>query len=312
MNVRDFEYIMELSKAKSISKASQALYISQPALSKFLQKMEAEVGTPLFQHVGRQLVPTYAGEQCIQTASEILFLHEQLMSNLADIVHEKNGHIKLGLPLSRSEYFIAEILPMFYRQFPDICISVYEESAKVLLKMLRMGELNLVFSSMQDEHRELVYEVVSQEEMVLAAPEEYGLQQFGVYKEGYRYPCLSPEHWKVYPFLTLSEDQMSRAFADRYLEKHRIEPKTILKIRNLGRIIFSVQQGLGVTICPSMPILEENENKKVCYFSLESEEGPAVRLTSIAYRRDAYLSVAEKALIELIKNHFDSKQIHER
>ena len=303
MNVRDFEYIMELSKAKSISKASQALYISQPALSKFLQKMEAEIGTPLFQHVGRQLIPTYAGEQCIQTASEILFLHEQLLSSLADIVHEKNGHIKLGLPLSRSEYFIAEILPAFYQRFPDICISVYEDSAKVLLKMLRMGELNLAFSSMQDQHKELVYEVVSQEEMVLAVPEEYRLEQWGVARDGYRYPCLSPEYWREYPFLMLSEDQMSRAFADRYLEKHHIEPKTVLKIRNLGRILFSVQQGLGVTICPAMPILAEN-GKKVQYFSLESEEGPAVRLTSIAYRKDAYLSVAEKALIGLIKGHF--------
>ena len=307
MNVRDFEYIMELSKAKSISKASQALYISQPALSKFLQKMEAEIGTPLFQHVGRQLIPTYAGEQCIQTASEILFLHEQLLSSLADIAHEKNGHIKLGLPLSRSEYFIAEILPAFYQRFPDICISVYEDSAKILLKMLRMGELNLVFCSTQDEHKELIYEMVSQEEMVLAAPEAFGLREFGVYREGYRYPCLSPEHWKDYPFLMLSEDQMSRAFADRYLEKHRLEPKTVLKIRNLGRILFSVQQGLGVTLCPSLPILEEDGNRRVCYFSLESEDGPAVRSTSIAYRRDAYLSVAEKALIELIKEHFDRK-----
>ena len=55
-----------------------------------------------------------------------------------------------------------------------------------------------------------------------------------------------------------------------------------------------------------MPILEENGSQKVCYFSLESEEGPAVRLTSIAYRKDAYLSVAEKALIQLIKDHFDN------
>ena len=90
------------------------------------------------------------------------------------------------------------------------------------------------------------------------------------------------------------------------MEKNHIEPKTILKIRNLGRILFSVQQGLGVTICPSMPILEENGGQKVCYFSLESEEGPAVRLTSIAYRKDAYLSVTEKALIQLIKDHFDN------
>lgn len=102
MNVKDFEYLVELSKTGSISKASKALYISQPALSKFLQKLESEAGTILFQRVGRQLIPTYAGEQCIQTASEILFLHNRLQPVLSDIVRQQEGQIRLGIPLSRS------------------------------------------------------------------------------------------------------------------------------------------------------------------------------------------------------------------
>ena len=222
MNVKDFEYLIELSKAGSISRASKALFISQPALSKFLQKMEAEAGTPLFHHVGRQLVPTYAGEQCIQTASEILFLHSRLQHMLSDIAQQKNGLIRFGLPLSRSNYFISRILPEFYKQYPDICINVQEDATRILIRKLRTGELDLVFGNLSDEYEDLSYEIVSEEEMVLAAPGSFGLQEHAISQEPYAYPCIHPEHWKDFPFLMLNEDQMSRSYADQYLKKYQI------------------------------------------------------------------------------------------
>lgn len=305
MNVKDFEYMVELGKCGSISKASRALYISQPALSKFIQKMETEAGTPLFQHVGRHLVPTYAGEQCIQTAQQILYLHDQLMHSLSDIAQQKSGQIKLGLPMSRSNYFISQILPLFYQQYPHICINIYEDNTRNLLKKVRSGELNLIFINMSENHEDLTYQIVSEEEMVLAAPANYHLQEKAFSSKSYRFPCLSPEAWKDYPFLMLNEDQMSRKFADQYLEKNHIVPHTLLKIRNLGQVLYSVQQGLGVTICPAMPIVEEASAEKVSYFSLLSDTGPIVRKTAIVFRKDAYLSAAEKLFIQIILNHYN-------
>lgn len=300
MNVKEFEYLVELSKAGSISKASKALYISQPALSKFLQKQEQEAGTPLFQHVGRQLVPTYAGEQCIQTATEILFLHKRLQRSLADIAQQKSGQIKFGMPLSRSHFFISKILPCFYKEFPEVCVNIYEDAAKVLLKKLRMGEINMMIGNFSENHEELVYEIISEEEMVLAAPECFHLEKYAVIEEPYRYPVLQSEHWKDCPFLMLSEDQVSRAFTDQYLEQNQIVPNTILQIRNLSQLLFSVQQGIGVTICPSMPILNREGESQMRYFSLFSEQGPTLRKMAVIYRKDSYLSVAEKILIWII------------
>lgn len=300
MNVKEFEYLVELSKAGSISKASKALYISQPALSKFLQKQEQEAGTPLFQHVGRQLVPTYAGEQCIQTATEILFLHKRLQRSLADIAQQKSGQIKFGMPLSRSHFFISKILPCFYKEFPEVCVNIYEDATKVLLKKLRMGEINMMIGNFSENHEELVYEIISEEEMVLAVPECFHLEKYAVIEEPYRYPVLQSEHWKDCPFLMLSEDQVSRAFTDQYLEQNQIVPNTILQIRNLSQLLFSVQQGIGVTICPSMPILNREGESQMRYFSLFSEQGPTLRKMAVIYRKDSYLSVAEKILIWII------------
>ena len=304
MNVKDFEYLIELSKAGSISKASKALYISQPALSKFLQKMESEAGTALFQHVGRQLVPTYAGEQCIQTASEILFLHNRLQSVLSDIARQQEGQIRLGIPLSRSNYFISKILPEFYKQYPKICIHIYEDATKILLKKLRVGELDLVFGNFSQLYEDLNYEIISKEEMVLAAPACFGFSAYAQPQADYQFPCITPDIWKDYPFLMLSDDQMSRTFADEYLKKNNMKPNVILKIRNLGQVLLSVQHGLGLTICPSIPVLEPNAEEKIQYFSLLSDDGPTIRETAVFYRKDAYLSIATKILIYVIKENY--------
>ncbi len=304
MNVRDFEYIAELGRSESILKASKNLYISQPALSKFLQKTEAEIGTPLFQHVGHRLVPTYAGEQCIKTSEEILFLHKQLENTLADITSQESGLIRFGLPLSRSSYFISGLFPLFHREYPHICVNIYEDSTVILQKMLRDGELDMIFVNVVEEYGELNYIPVSQEEMVLAAPAAFHLKEKAVPDSAYQYPCLNPEDWKDLPFLTLSTDQMSRFFADRYFSQHKITPNTIMIIRNLSQVLYSVRRGLGVTICPSMPLEKMTGASEVEYFSLRSDTGPVIRQTAVAYRKDAYLPVPAKILIQIIKEYY--------
>lgn len=304
MNVRDFEYIVELGKSESILKASKNLYISQPALSKFLQKMEAKIGTPLFQHVGHRLVPTYAGEQCIKTSEKILFLHKQLEDTLADITRHESGLIRFGLPLSRSRYFISELFPLFHREYPHICVNIYEDSTLILQKKLRDGELDVIFANIVEEFDDLNYIPVSQEEMVLAAPASFHLREKAVLDSAYRYPCLDPEDWQDLPFLALSADQMSRSFADRYFSRHKITPKTVMLIRNLSQVLYSVRMGAGVTICPSLPLEPIAGADKVEYFSLRSETGPVIRRTAAAYRKDAYLSVPVKVLLQIIKDNY--------
>ena len=62
MDFRDYTYVQGIAQWGNISKAAEALYISQPSLSKFLQKLEDQVGTPLFKRVNKRMIPTYAGE----------------------------------------------------------------------------------------------------------------------------------------------------------------------------------------------------------------------------------------------------------
>ena len=225
MNVRDFEYIAELGRSGSILKASRALYITQPALSKFLQRVENEAGTLLFQRAGNHLVPTFAGEQCIKTANEILFLNSQLENTLADISRRNRGEIRIGFPISRGDYFIAEILPKFLGHFPEMSINVFEEGTRVLLKKLRSGELTMIFINVSERYSDLTYNILGREEIVLAAPVGFKLRDKAFMHEGYSYPCLRPDDWRDYPFIVLNTDKFTHTFAEEYMTRHRNHPQ---------------------------------------------------------------------------------------
>lgn len=300
MNVKDYEYIAALAKYKSISRAARELYISQPALSKFLQKTEQELKVPLFQRVGHQLIPTFAGQQLVEAANEILFLHNRMLSTVSDIAQGTNGQIHLGIPMSRGNFFIAQVFPLFYERYPGIFLSIFEDSTQTLLKKLRRGELDLVFANLSAAESDFYIDPVSAEEMVLAAPIQFHLEQKAVSLPDYAFPCLSPRDWADLPFLMLSQDQMSRQFADQYFAEQGISPGSLLKIRNLSQVLYCVQRGLGVTICPAIPLVRDATTDNIAYYSLLSAGGPVRRQTAIVYRKDAYLTQAEQYLIAVI------------
>ena len=303
MNVRDFEYIAELGRSGSILKASRALYITQPALSKFLQRVENEAGTLLFQRAGNHLVPTFAGEECIRTANEILFLNTQLENTLADIARRNRGEIRFGLPLSRGNYFISDILPKFHEHYPEMSINVFEESTRVLLKKLRSGELTMIFINVAERFSDLEYNILGQEEMILAAPESFGLSEKAFIHDGYSFPCLRPEDWESLPFIALNDDQLSHRFADDYMTRNGIKPRKFMSIRNLAQAVFAVKQGLGVTICPSMP-----KPEGVDYFSLyDSGTGAMTLEAGMIHRKDAYISEPEKLLMKIYAGSYHSR-----
>ena len=85
MDRREIEYVIVIAQEKTLSKAADRLFVSQPALSRFLLKLEDELGLPLFERRKRQLIPTYAGELYLATARSILQLQQKLEKELADL-----------------------------------------------------------------------------------------------------------------------------------------------------------------------------------------------------------------------------------
>ena len=102
MDFKELTYVLALARHQSGTKAAQELYLTQPALTRFLQRLETSVGQPLFTRSGNRLIPTYAGEKYIERAQEILLLKKQLDAEMQDIVQVHRGQLRIGLSIFRS------------------------------------------------------------------------------------------------------------------------------------------------------------------------------------------------------------------
>ena len=101
LDFRDFTFVQAIAQVGTLSKAAAQLFISQPSLTKFLQKLEKEIGTPLFNRVNRRMVPAYAGQKFLDAGSQIFQIESQLKNTLKQVVSHKAGTPNIAITINQ-------------------------------------------------------------------------------------------------------------------------------------------------------------------------------------------------------------------
>lgn len=299
-NVRDFQYIAEIARYGGISKAAEALYLSQPTLTKFLQRVEQEVGTPLFHRVGKKLIPTPAGEVYVEKAKSILSLNNQLDQELDDLLSMRRGNIRVGTTAGRADYLVTTILPPFIRRYPGIRVLLTMGHTEQLLKMIFNNELDIVLSNYAEEQPALDHEYIGEEELVLAVPGNSPLLAGAERREGFRFPVTAPEQWRDEPFVLPALVSRSHRLAQDYFRSVGVQPRVVAEIAGVQTVAAAVQAGLGVSIFISVPL---GTSSRVAYLSLGEGEVPRQRVAVIT-RKGFYLDEAHQAFIRLLRESY--------
>ena len=207
MEHREMEYVIVIAQEKNLSKAAERLFISQPALSRFLTKLENELGTPLFERKNRQYLPTYAGELYLDTARQILRLQQQFDARLKSLLQTNRGVMSMGITPGRGHTILPLVLPAFQAQFPDYELQVYEEDVQTLERYLLDGTIEVAFFTMLEQARlaekRYACELLSQEELVICTPRQGNYELLTHVRPGHRYPWIDLKDLENECYLTL-------------------------------------------------------------------------------------------------------------
>lgn len=299
MNNKDYAYIVEIARQGSISKAANRLYITQPALSRFLQRTEEELGTPLFYKAGKQLVPTTAGECYLEHARIILQQNMKMQEELDQIIHNNTNVIKIGASASRGEFLASWLLPLFYRKYPEFRTKVSLNTKTKLLQMLENHELDVIFVNTAAEPLEHICFHIAREDMVLLVNDGHFLLEEAEVRERYRYPFVRAERWKDCPFIIPVSTMNTGQFMRNYLRHLRFTPPIVSEIENLGLIFSAVENKMGISIVPSMPH-QSVFRQRLHYLALEGEENGIWNFSAVI-RADTDTSKGIKKLIDTAK-----------
>ena len=169
---QDMRYVYEIYRQKSFSKAAQALFITQPALSIAIGKLEASLGMPLFDRSTRPISLTPAGRIYLQTIEKTRALEQDLRHQLDDIRALRTGTITSGSSHFINACILPEVLTRFNRKFPQVKLNLLEGSSHAMARMLEQREIDLTFSCDEAVIQDFTSTPVFTDTILLAVPQD--------------------------------------------------------------------------------------------------------------------------------------------
>lgn len=306
MNPNKLHYVETIAELRSFSRAAEKLYISQPALTKSINKLEAELGVKLFDRSVQPVQLTYAGERYIAGMRNINAMQTQLQNELEDISNMKKGRLIVGVPGTRGTRWLPYILPTFLRDYPGIDIRVVEGTTGSLENALMHESVDVVIaSSLPQMVVGLDYEVLHQEPlMILASPKHpmfRGLDISAAVQNRQVLHYISPERLENQAYIASAADQGLYRSATQMFQRFSVHPKVITTISHTSTSNALAADGIGFVVTPTHSAFSAKLSKREIITCTISDP-PVTRAIIITYKHGRPLSSAAQRFLEITRS----------
>ena len=279
MDLKDILYVYTIVENGSISSAASKLFITQPALSQALQRIEKELGEPLFERTSTKLVPTPLTHFVIQKGTPLLKSFDNFQSALRDYQNKQEKKITFGISQFYGRHYLTTILMIIEKIYPAYKVEVTEGESHFLEEELLKGHLDLAFYPIPTLHKSLETFPVHEEEIMLAIPnsDTEALSALG-----------SPNVLSILSnksFILMQQGFKLREITDEFFKDANVTPHVALESQNLDTCLSLVSHDYGLSFLPDL-LQEEGKVKEVTFFSLENSK---------KYRHLALVCTTQKA-----------------
>ena len=296
MELRQFTYVNMVARYGSFTKAAAKLFISQPALSNYISKVEEELGVRLFDRSANPLILTYAGEQYLKRTKKILTQIDDMDREMRDIAHFMHGRIRIGFPNERIIYMLPLILPPFKEQYPGIDVEVISGPGNRLTDSLRDGDVDFVILPSWNKSKDIAQVEIAKEELVLVAAPEYLKEEHFLDRER---KIVNWREVSRLPLITLNKGHALRSCVDVLYKNAGLKPDIFLESHSNMLSYRLAAQGLGIAVVPEITLeLMEGSMKAEAYHLSES---PITWEVQALYREGCYIGQVEQALLDIIR-----------
>ena len=302
MDLHYLEYIIEIAKCQSISRAAEVLCITQSTLSQYLSKLESEIAAKLFDRQRNGMVLTPAGTMYVEASKRMLQEKKELYNQIADIAKGQTGSFSVGVTPHWGSMVIAQIIGRFRAAYPGVTIKIKEDTAEPLMRSLQDGSLDMAIMPIVDNSSVLEGSLLLQNEpLVMALPSSW-VPDKPKEEIGSEFPHLSVEEFKDKPWVLSRGDTTIRKLENQCFEKIGIKPNVVSSLNSHMGAILMAKNGVGGTFVPlSCAIRTEG----VSFFMPVPEIHWHV---VISFKRDYHLHKSEKYFVTLVQEHFSEKE----
>lgn len=302
---REYEYVSAIAREGTLSGAAVQLGVSQPALTRFLQKEEGELGIALFQRIDNRMVLTYAGECYLEHSRQIFAIQAHMRAALDDIAKMDRGRLRIGITGIRRPFTIFSVIPKFKQKYPNIDLTLNEFGSDRLEEMLEGLELDCIAVNVTKKRDCFEYLPVAREEYVLAVHKDHPLARSAVRTDRFKYPVVRPGQLEGCSFVMLSKVHRIRQFADSILDGNRIGYTISMQSRTLDGALEAVANDLGCTFTPEVMLSYIRGAQNIRCLSLDTP-GTGYEF-SLLSRKGAYLPPSTEDFLTLFRDAYRSQ-----
>lgn len=248
MNMHQLRLFCTVVERGSISAASQALYISQPALSTQLKRLERAVGATLLQRGPTGAVPTEAGQLLYETARALFEQENTFQRRLMEIRTGTLGTISVGVSHTGVLYALKEAVRDFLRAYPRVTMDLHVDSADRLFDRLLAGTLDLAVEWEPVQRPGLRVEPLQPQEFFLVAAPDHPLC---------RYDVVPRAAFLDTPYLALQYGPGLPGTVELSLQRMQLLPRATTRVLSIDVIKQMIEAGLGVSVLSTVAVRRE-------------------------------------------------------
>lgn len=294
MEWQQIEYFQMVAHLQHMTQAAEALSISQPALSRSIARLEDELGVPLFERQGRNIILNQYGKLFLVHANRILKELEETKKEIRDLLDPEYGEVSLGFLHTLGVNMIPDILRSFQKLHPKTKIKIFQNNNLSLLKQLQNGELDLclVHHPFDDPHIE--WTRLWNEELFLMVPAGHPLAS----KTSVKLSEIRSE-----PMISMKPGYELRKIADKLCAKAHFSPNIAFEGEEVTTLAGLVAAGLGVALLPDQKDIDDDKVRK-----LHVSEPACKRQIGLSWYAGRELSPAANRFKSFVLSHYKENE----
>lgn len=290
MEWQQLEYFQTIAHIQHMTRAAEILSISQPALSRSVARLEAELGVPLFERRGRSIILNRYGRLFLKRVNRIMKEFQEGKQEIKDLLDPEHGEVTLGFLHTLGSEVIPDLIGSFRADFPKVSFQLNQNNSYSLLKQLELGEFDLCLVTPPGEKDEIQWIKLWSEELYVIVPHGHPLEN----RESILLNEIGNES-----FISVKKGNALRQITDQLCHDAGVVPRIMFEGEELHTIAGFVASGLGVSLIPDMKDIDQSKISRIRVSWPKCE-----RAIGIAWMEGRYLSSAAKQFKEFVIDYF--------
>jgi len=240
LDLRAFLSVVEL---ESFHRAAAALNLSQPALSRRVQKLESAIGAALLERTTRRVSLTAVGRELLPLVRRMLDEFDSSLFAMRELGQRQTGQVTIACVPTAAFYFLPRVIARFNEQFPNVRFSILDLSANDGLQSVARGEAEFGINLLGSAEPELTFDPLIEDPFVLACRRDHPLAK----KKAVSWADVEPYH-----LVTVSRASGNRTLLEAALVRSQVRLRWFYEVTHLSTSLGLVEAGLGISVLPKL------------------------------------------------------------